>query len=435
MKIRNTTLTISASSVLPARDRIIDFGKHKGKMLGTLPSKYLKWVSKNLRARDFEQWAKLADEVLQDPVYKDRLEWEFAENLLTGDNHIHKGSSSSTTDTSVDDLLEFSQRFGWDYEDKLGWSRIDFSLLGTSKGCRIPRKNENSFRKKTTTNNKLMIDVGEKREVRIERRRMKRGIKMNDLDLDLEGKNVLEEKNDVGVHQQHMRDTESVALVDNTFEKLPDHLVIEIFIRVPISDWAQVACVTKHWAYIFRGECLWQSALLRTWPLADQGKRWPGPIPRGLCRRRYAALYVSKHIFAFNDEIDEIMGHTYLFLKEQLEHATLPSSGILHGTIIDQFIACGKSRDKAHELASQIWLAVIDNMEENEHTFLLLKHLVQETDVFLPYPYSRPYKVQWRVFEKLFTDFRDCFNRIDYYDILASAKYKFQHIPASWLGY
>lgn len=47
----------------------------------------------------------------------------------------------------------------------------------------------------------------------------------------------------------------------------------------------------------------------------------------------------------------------------------------------DQFIACGKSRDKAHELASQIWLAVINNLEENEHTFLLLKRLAQERDV------------------------------------------------------
>ncbi|KAL5699483.1 hypothetical protein ACHQM5_030377 [Ranunculus cassubicifolius] len=231
-------------------------------------------------------------------------------------------------------------------------------------------------------------------------------------------------------------DNDSVDLVDDTFGKLPDHLVIEIFIRVPITDWAQVSCVRRHWANLFRGECLWQSALIRTWPNADQRKRWPGPIPRGLSRRRYAALYVSKHIFSFDGEIDEIIGHTYLFLKEQLEHTTMPPpSGILHGTIIDQFIACGKSRDKAHELASQIWLAVIDNMEENEHTFLLLKHLVQETDVFLPYPYSRSYKVQWRVFEKLFTDFRDCFNRVEYYDILASAKYKFQHIPSSWYGY
>ena len=39
------------------------------------------------------------------------------------------------------------------------------------------------------------------------------------------------------------------------------------------------------------------------------------------------------------------------------------------------------SRDKTHELASQTWLAVIDNLEENEQTFLLLKQLALEGDV------------------------------------------------------
>ncbi|RRT56126.1 hypothetical protein GW17_00015581 [Ensete ventricosum] len=50
-------------------------------------------------------------------------------------------------------------------------------------------------------------------------------------------------------------------------------------------------------------------------------------------------------------------------------------------SLLDQFIACGRSRDKAHELASEIWLAVINNLEENQHTFLLLKRLAQEGDV------------------------------------------------------
>ncbi|KAM0956431.1 hypothetical protein ACFX2A_025204 [Malus domestica] len=31
-------------------------------MMGTLPSSYLKWVYKNLHARDFEDWAKLVDQ-------------------------------------------------------------------------------------------------------------------------------------------------------------------------------------------------------------------------------------------------------------------------------------------------------------------------------------------------------------------------------------
>uniref|UniRef100_A0A6P4AHE0 uncharacterized protein LOC107428179 isoform X3 n=1 Tax=Ziziphus jujuba TaxID=326968 RepID=A0A6P4AHE0_ZIZJJ len=229
---------------------------------------------------------------------------------------------------------------------------------------------------------------------------------------------------------------ETLTSFDNSFAKLPDHLLTEIFIRVPVSEWVQISCVKKQWANLFREEYFWQAALVRTYPLASQAKRWPGPIPRGLSRRRYAALYVSRHIFSLDDEIDEIVGHAYLFLKEQLERSTMPPpSGILHGTIIDQFIACGKTRDTAHELASQMWLAVLDNLEENEHTFLILKRLALEGDVFLPYPYSRSVKVQWRVFEKLFTDFRDCFNHVDYYDVLACAKNKFQPIPSSWLGY
>ncbi|KAI3909485.1 hypothetical protein MKW92_004342 [Papaver armeniacum] len=233
-------------------------------------------------------------------------------------------------------------------------------------------------------------------------------------------------------------DISDVDLGDHAFGKLPDHLLIEIFVRVPVSQWVHIACVKQHWANLFRGECLWRSALLKTWPLAEQGDRWPGPIPRGSSKRRYEALYVSKHMFGFDGEIDEIMGHTYLFLKEQLELSVVPpASGILHGVII---VHCfGKSRDKAHELASQIWLAVIDNLDESEQTFLLLRRLAQEGDVrficFLPYPYSRSYKVQWRVFEKLFTDFRDCFDGMEYYDILACAKLRFQPIPSAWLGY
>lgn len=68
--------------------------------------------------------------------------------------------------------------------------------------------------------------------------------------------------------------------------KLPDHLLIEIFIRVPISEWGQVSCVKKQWANLFREECLWHAALVRSFPLAGQAKGWPGPIPRGLSKRQ-----------------------------------------------------------------------------------------------------------------------------------------------------
>lgn len=103
-------------------------------MLGTLPSKYLTWVSHNLRAGDFLGWADLAGEVLRDPYYKDRLEWELAEKVLHGDE-----MSAARTPGAVSDLLEISERFGWDNEDKDGWKRVVFALLGTSKGGRIPR--------------------------------------------------------------------------------------------------------------------------------------------------------------------------------------------------------------------------------------------------------------------------------------------------------
>ncbi|KAI5345469.1 hypothetical protein L3X38_013346 [Prunus dulcis] len=72
--------------------------------------------------------------------------------------------------------------------------------------------------------------------------------------------------------------------VDNSFGKLPDHLLIEIFIRVPVLEWAQISCFKKQWANLFRGECLWQAALATPYPLANQAKRWPGPIPRGLSK-------------------------------------------------------------------------------------------------------------------------------------------------------
>ncbi|KAG8380276.1 hypothetical protein BUALT_Bualt07G0176500 [Buddleja alternifolia] len=228
----------------------------------------------------------------------------------------------------------------------------------------------------------------------------------------------------------------SFLSVDCPFAKLPDHLLIEIFVRVPIVDWGELSCVNKYWSNLFREECLWHAALIRCFPLAGQGKTWPGPIPRGMSKRRFAALYTSKCILALDDEISELVGHTYLFLKEQLEISTMPApSGILHGTIIDQFIACGKSRDRAHELASLIWLAVIDNMDDNHQTFLLLKRLAFEGDVYLAYPYSRSYKVEWKIFERLFTDFGDCLNEADKYDLLGCAKQKFEPIPATWLGY
>ncbi|KAL2932793.1 Uncharacterized protein RDABS01_015912 [Bienertia sinuspersici] len=166
---------------LPARDTIIDFGKYKGRMLGTLPSTYLKWVSNNLRARDFEDWAKLADQVLDDPVYQDRIEWEYAEKLLKGDTL----TANSKSEGVVAELLEISNRFGWDNEDKVGWSKIDYQLLGTSKGGKIPRvkkkSNEEMMKLRAERSDGGSSDVGVK-ERRVERRdrsKMKGRVKLN----------------------------------------------------------------------------------------------------------------------------------------------------------------------------------------------------------------------------------------------------------------
>lgn len=231
----------------------------------------------------------------------------------------------------------------------------------------------------------------------------------------------------------------SAEAEESGFDSLPDHLLIEVFVRLPTSDWAAASCIQKRCADLFRGESLWQVALIKRWPSVDRKKRWPGPIGRGSSKRRYTALYISKNIFSFSGldgDTNELAGHVYLFLKEQLELSVTPLSyGLLHGTIIDQFLACGKARDTAHELASKVWLAVINSLEENEHTFHLLMRITKEWEVFLPYPYYESHAVQWRLFERLFTDFRDCLTQMDYYDVLSCAKYKFELIPPTWLGY
>ncbi|XP_021297171.1 uncharacterized protein LOC110426295 [Herrania umbratica] len=175
----------SAPRTIPATDFVIDFGKHKGKMLGTLPSNYLKWMSKNLRARDYEHWANLADQVLQDPVYQDRIEWEFAENVLHGNNAKLTTNDSflSGNQSAVSMLLEISERFGWDNEDKAGWRKVNFEVLGTSKGGRIPRVADmNDGESKSGREGKEVKPgdgvLGEKRRERRERVRLKTEVKL-----------------------------------------------------------------------------------------------------------------------------------------------------------------------------------------------------------------------------------------------------------------
>ena len=74
-----------------------------------------------------------------------------------------------------------------------------------------------------------------------------------------------------------------------------------------------------------------------------------------------------------------ILCATHIVSTFTLSCICLPA--LSHFVFADQFIACGKPRDRASELASQIWLAVIDNLEENEKTFVLLKRLAMEANV------------------------------------------------------
>ncbi|TYG48306.1 hypothetical protein ES288_D10G002900v1 [Gossypium darwinii] len=141
---------IPTAKTISATDIIIDFGKHK------------------------------ADQVLEDPVYKDRIEWEFAENVLSGNNA--KGITAND-ESSVSLLLEISERFGWDNEDKDGWSKVKFELLGTSNGGRLPRiggnngGNDNGGIREGKEGKKVRCEdgvLGDKRMERRERMRLKK---------------------------------------------------------------------------------------------------------------------------------------------------------------------------------------------------------------------------------------------------------------------
>lgn len=64
-----------------------------------------------------------------------------------------------------------------------------------------------------------------------------------------------------------------------------------------------------------------------------------------------------------------------------------------------------------------------------------LDYVLPALQIFLPYPYSKSQAVQWKLFERLFTDFRDCLTQVDYLDVLTRAKLNFDPVPPTWLGY
>ncbi|XBI83779.1 hypothetical protein VPH35_092244 [Triticum aestivum] len=109
------------ASSRPVRDR----------MMGTLPPSYLRWVVAELECGDTLVWARLAHEVLDDPIYVDRVEWEHAHRFLRGDS---KFDYVYDDDDGDEPLQEMTERFGWDLSNEDGWGRLDFRLLGTSYG-------------------------------------------------------------------------------------------------------------------------------------------------------------------------------------------------------------------------------------------------------------------------------------------------------------
>lgn len=121
---------------IAARDMELPFGKYRGSMMGTLPSQYLRWMVSNMNG-DLEEWAKLADEVLNDPFYRERLEWEQIERHMDKRQRLDALQLQLTGQRTS--ALGPARAFGWDLDDQAAWSKVNFSLLGTTKGGRIPR--------------------------------------------------------------------------------------------------------------------------------------------------------------------------------------------------------------------------------------------------------------------------------------------------------
>lgn len=178
---------------------MIDFGKHKGRMLGTLPPAYLRWVVAELDYGETAPWAALAREVLGDPVYVDRVEWEHAHRFLRGDSDWDYAYDDGEGEGEDGPLQEMAERFGWDLSDEDGWGRLDFRLLGTSYGGRIPRKGDRSRSSgggsSPTRGDLFEVGAGEtdgprgKRDERRERMRERREEQMRAAKLDVLGVN------------------------------------------------------------------------------------------------------------------------------------------------------------------------------------------------------------------------------------------------------
>jgi hypothetical protein len=90
-------------------------------------------MTKNLKGTMISEWADYAQEVLDDPLYQDRIEWEKVEKLLVHSHDLAQLSNSR-------DALAPARMYGWDIDNESAWSGVNFALLGTTKGGKIPRK-------------------------------------------------------------------------------------------------------------------------------------------------------------------------------------------------------------------------------------------------------------------------------------------------------
>jgi hypothetical protein len=100
--------------------------------LGLCCYSYLRWMTKSLRGTMLDEWAEYAQETLDDPLYMDRIEWEKVEKLLVQSHDLAQLSSSR-------DALAPARIYGWDIDNEHAWSNVNFALLGTTKGGKIPR--------------------------------------------------------------------------------------------------------------------------------------------------------------------------------------------------------------------------------------------------------------------------------------------------------
>ncbi|GJP56473.1 hypothetical protein CLOM_g15542 [Closterium sp. NIES-68] len=121
---------------VPPRDTPVTFGswykeavadRRPAPLLGSLKPGSLRWMMRQLAdSGDLAEWAELAETVLADPVYRDRLEW------CEYERRLHRDGAAAA--------VQYARDAGWvDMTDTFAWSGVDMEMLGTSFTKPIPR--------------------------------------------------------------------------------------------------------------------------------------------------------------------------------------------------------------------------------------------------------------------------------------------------------